>query len=209
MLYFSQFLGTVVSLFFLPDSSEAQRLLIVVFMAVIVLGVVLLLARQWLGLPLATFKLQKPGKGWIKKLIISAVVYVCVSLALLVLVALLVPSFNSNQPQDVGLQNPHGTWQLVFGFISLVVLTPIYEETIFRGMLFTGLRRNASFAFSAVLSATVFAFLHGQWNVAIDTFALGLTLAYLVEKTNSVVPGMVLHATKNLVAFIFLFVLAK
>lgn len=133
--------------------------------------------------------------------------YFLLSALLTFLASRFIPGFNLEQAQDVGFSNLASRTDLLAGFISLVILTPIFEETIFRGLLFKGLRRKYSFWIAAVASSLLFAVAHMQWNVAIDTFALGLILCYLVEKSGSIVPSILLHALKNCLAFLLLFVI--
>ena len=117
-----------------------------------------------------------------------------------------IPGFKSDQVQDVGFNNLKQPLQLVAGFVSLAVITPLYEEFIFRGVLFKGLRRKLPFWLSAAITSAVFAVAHMQWNVAVDVFALSLVLCFLVEKSQSIFPGVLLHALKNSIAFILLFI---
>ena len=91
--------------------------------------------------------------------------------------------------------------------VALVIVTPIFEETVFRGFLFKGLRRRLPFWAAASVVSVMFAFAHGQWNVALDTFVLSLILCFLVEKNNSLIPSILLHELKNEVAFTALFIL--
>ena len=126
----------------------------------------------------------------------------------------LFPSLNINQKQQLGFQNASGTKDLVLTFISLVILPPLVEETIFRGFIFTGLRNKMRWGWAALLTSAIFASAHlefgsGQpllWVAAIDTFTLSLVLCYLRQKTDSLWPGILLHALKNAVAFLSLFV---
>jgi membrane protease YdiL (CAAX protease family) len=53
-------------------------------------------------------------------------------------------------------------------------------------------------------SAFAFALLHFGWPSAVPLFPLGLVLGWLAYRTQNLVPGMVLHALFNLVAFITL-----
>jgi membrane protease YdiL (CAAX protease family) len=133
--------------------------------------------------------------------------YLLVSIGLITIISKLISGFNSTQPQDIGLAKSLQGIDLVAAFVSLIIITPIFEETIFRGVLFRGLRRRLPFWISAALVSLLFAAAHAQWNVAIDTFVLSLALCFLVEKTDSIIPGIILHAIKNSLAFFFLFVI--
>ena len=85
-----------------------------------------------------------------------------------------------------------------------------------RGFLFGALRRSTGFWISAAITSVIFASLHlggGEqgagllWIAAIDTFILSLALCYLREKTGRLWASIGLHAIKNGVAFVALFIL--
>lgn len=137
----------------------------------------------------------------------ALVIYFTVSLSLVALASVLLPSFDANQAQDVGFKDFKLSLELLAGFVSLVIITPLFEETIFRGVLFKGLRYRLPFWLSAVVSSLVFAVAHGQWNVAIDTFAMGVTAAFLLERSGSIFTSILLHALKNGLAFSLLFLI--
>jgi len=141
-------------------------------------------------------------------------VYIVLYLVLVNVAQNLFPSLNVNQKQDLGFQNVSGTGNLTLTFISLVVLPPIVEETVFRGFMFTGLKTKLRWGWAALLTSVLFAVPHllesGQsgsllWVAGIDTFTLSLVLCYLREKTDSLWPGILLHALKNGIAFVALY----
>lgn len=127
----------------------------------------------------------------------------------------LFPGINVNQKQRLGFQQATGQIGVGLTFISLVVLPPLVEETVFRGFVFTGLRNKLKWWWAALITSLLFASAHlefgsGQpllWVAAIDTFTLSLALCYLRQKTDSLWPGILLHALKNSIAFITLFIL--
>lgn len=108
--------------------------------------------------------------------------------------------------QDIGYTDPN-SYELALIFVALVVLAPLVEEILFRGFLFTAFRRTFGFWLGAVGVSLLFAVAHGQANVGIDVFVLSMFLCYLREKTDSLWPAVALHALKNLVAFIVLFIM--
>lgn len=121
---------------------------------------------------------------------------------------------NLDQAQRLGFDNTHGI-QLVAVFFSLVILPPIAEEILFRGYIFMGLRKKLPFIYSALITSALFGIAHLEfgsgsplnWAAAIDTFTLSCVLTYAVEKNRSLWPNMIVHAMKNLLAFILLFVI--
>jgi uncharacterized protein len=110
-----------------------------------------------------------------------------------------------DEAQQIGFEHPSGG-ELVLVFMMLVLLVPFVEEVLFRGFLFKGVRSAFPFWVTALVVSVLFAVAHGQLDVGIDVFALSLVLCYLREKTDSLWPGIMLHATKNAIAFLILFV---
>lgn len=132
-------------------------------------------------------------------------VYIAVMVVVVDLAGLLT-KINLNQPQDTGFAAPHGL-ELVPAFIVLVLVTPIVEETIFRGFLFRAFRHKFGFIMGTVLVSLAFAAVHAPVNVQLDVFAFSLVLCYLREKTDSLWPSVMLHILKNLVAFVLSFII--
>lgn len=131
--------------------------------------------------------------------------YIIIS-GLLASVAATIPGFPINQVQDVGFSEILTRSDMVLAFLTLVVLAPIAEEAIFRGYLYSKLKAITSPVIGAVLVSICFGALHLQLNVAVDVFALSLVLCLLRNVTGSIWAGVLLHMTKNFVAFYVLFV---
>ncbi len=113
-------------------------------------------------------------------------------------------NLNTDEAQELGYQGLDGIG-LLLAFVPLVVLTPIAEETIFRGFLFTGFRRHLPFWITAIGVSALFGLAHGQWNVGLDVFAMSLISCYLVETTKSLWPSIFLHTIKNGLAFYLIY----
>ena len=136
----------------------------------------------------------------------AAGVYIMLAVASFVFLEALNTGVDLDQEQVVGFESASGSVELLMAFVALVVLTPITEEVLMRGIMFRNLKRWFGFVFAAVVSAFIFGVLHGQVNVFLDTFVLGLVLAWLVDKTDSLWPAIGLHMLKNGIAFSYLFV---
>lgn len=163
---------------------------------------------------LRTLGVHKPHLGDFGATLVAAPVYVILYAIVLGVATTLVPSLNTNQQQQLGF-SPDGIHPaLILTFLSLVVLPPLVEEFIMRGFLFTSLLKRAPFWLAALITSVIFASAHLQfgsgapllWTAAIDTFVLSLVLCYLRYRTDSLWPGIGLHALKNLVAFSVVFV---
>ncbi|HWJ02175.1 MAG TPA: type II CAAX endopeptidase family protein, partial [Verrucomicrobiae bacterium] len=91
---------------------------------------------------------------------------------------------------------------VVLNMFLAAVLAPILEETLFRGIIFAALRNRMGFWLAAIFSAALFSGLHFDiWGFAYRMF-LGVVLAYLYEKNESLYPSMALHAMNN--GFVFI-----
>jgi membrane protease YdiL (CAAX protease family) len=154
---------------------------------------------------LKSIGLGKFGPGLLGWSVLAFPVYIIVSTFFSNLAAQLF-GVNLLQQQNIGYSNPNG-FELTLTFLALVLLAPFVEETLFRGFLFKAFRRTFGFWGGAVGVSLLFAVAHGQANVGIDVFVLSMFLCYLREKTNSLWPSIALHALKNLVAFIILFII--
>lgn len=124
-------------------------------------------------------------------------------------------NLNLDQQQQTGFEAAISHPELVLTFISLVVLPPIVEEIVMRGFLFGSLKKSMSVVTAAIITSIIFAVAHLQfgsgapllWVAAIDTFILSLVLCYLRQKTGSLWAGIGLHAIKNGLAFMVIFIL--
>ncbi|MFN8412204.1 MAG: type II CAAX endopeptidase family protein [Anaerolineales bacterium] len=81
--------------------------------------------------------------------------------------------------------------------ITGAVIAPLFEETIFRGFLFPGLRQKMGWQKAALLSSAIFAACHLQLAAFIPTFTLGLVFCYLYQRSSSIWPGIILHTLVN------------
>jgi membrane protease YdiL (CAAX protease family) len=93
------------------------------------------------------------------------------------------------------------SWLLAALFLVMtVVAAPVLEEVLFRGLLFTILRRRMEFIPAAIISAVGFAMLHdpAAW---LPIAILGYVLARVYEETGSLVPAITAHAVHNALFF--------
>lgn len=153
--------------------------------------------------------------GWAP---LAFVAYVILSNIFLRLVMYLFPDLiDPDQKQAVGFDNVTTQYELVAAYLTLTVLAPIAEELLFRGFLFSKLRRYLNASLTILLTTILFAILHVfgvtddgqvqlQWMAVGDVFVLAILLGILREKTGSVWAGILLHAIKNTVAFFLLFI---
>jgi ABC-2 type transport system permease protein len=77
-----------------------------------------------------------------------------------------------------------------------VIAAPIFEEFIFRGLIFSGLRRTLGLTASLIASAAIFALVHPPPAV-IPVFGLGVAAALAYEATGVLLAPMLAHALYN------------
>lgn len=85
------------------------------------------------------------------------------------------------------------------------IFGPIAEEIFFRGFMYPAVRKTVGVFWGMVVTSAVFSLLHAHLVGFLPIFALGLLLAYLFEKTGSLVPSMAVHMMHNVAMVILVF----
>lgn len=170
------------------------------------IGSVYLLGLLRRRLPWSAVGLRVPDRIWW----VIAIAAGLIAIPLSGLVALLVQMLRGqpfNNPQLPFLAPEGFTW---FGFLSMLLLggvvAPFAEELFFRGVLYPWLRRWGV-NFSIVVSSVIFGAVHGELSVAASAVVLGLIMAWLVERSQSLWPAVIVHIINNSVKIILLYVL--
>ena len=163
---------------------------------------------------LKTLQLDRlPDRKSLGKIFVAFGLYLLI-FAVLVNLAELIPGFNPDQEQQVASTDPTGL-QYIFFLISIVVLAPLIEEIIFRGFMLRRLLSYISIPAAVLISSLVFGAFHLEfigdnplnWAAALNTFVLALALSWLLIDTKNLWTAIGLHALKNLIAFVALFVI--
>lgn len=102
--------------------------------------------------------------------------------------------------------NPFGSmfrrmsgFDLVLAGLVIGVLVPIAEEVVFRGIVYPVLRaRLGETAGAVVISAVIFGAFHIYPFQVLVAFVLGIPLAWLRQRSGSLVAPIALHMTHNL-----------
>ena len=181
--------------------------------SVLIAGVWLML--RWLRWDFRTIGFHTPRIWQVIVGVLAVIPYMALSIGIVILAKAFVPSLDVNQKQELGFEAVYGLGPHVLVFLSLVVLPPLVEETVMRGFLYTGLKRWLPWGIAGLAVSGLFGAAHlaegGDagllWVGAIDTFSLSLVLVALREATGNLWAGIVLHATKNGLAFVRLFII--
>jgi membrane protease YdiL (CAAX protease family) len=201
------------------DNAETwlkHSLSIQLLFAVLVQAIAFGMLWWFLRLRHATFRtlgLVRPRLRDVGYALAGFAVYLPVLISVTSLIRAVAPRLSIDQKQNIGFDGAAGP-ALLAVFLCLVLLPPLLEECLFRGFMYLGLKTRLPKAGAFVLTSLLFALVHLQigngaplvWSAAIDTFVLSLVLIYLREATDSLWASIFLHAIKNSLAFLALFV---
>ena len=116
-------------------------------------------------------------------------------------VALVHPEQKQTTLQDLGAGN--GAAITIFIGLLVVGVAPAVEEFFFRGFFYTALRTRFPFIAAALIDGLVFGAVHAPTGIEAvpPLIALGFAFCVAYEATGSILPGIVLHALNNMIAF--------
>lgn len=106
----------------------------------------------------------------------------------------------TNQPTSLLSFADAGLGGAIAVTVGAALLAPLWEELVFRGVLYGALRRRLGIPLSVAISAVAFALSHLAPTELPFLLAAGVLLALLRERYLSLWPGIVLHAAINGIA---------
>lgn len=83
--------------------------------------------------------------------------------------------------------------------IYAVIVAPISEELIFRGLILGKLKRYG-YVFASIIVSLLFALIHGNLPQSIPTFIVSLFLCWVTLQSDSIIPAISIHMINNTVA---------
>ncbi len=110
------------------------------------------------------------------------------------------------EPQQVVemLKEETKTPSLIYMVVFASFLGPFMEEIFFRGFVYGALRRKIGVSGSILASAVFFAYVHANMASFMPILSLGILLAYIYEKTGSLVSSITVHIIHNSSMLVFL-----
>jgi uncharacterized protein len=87
-------------------------------------------------------------------------------------------------------------------FLAIVVVAPLVEELLFRGIILRGLLTRMSAWKAVVLSSLLFGAMHANIHQLVDAGAFALLLGWLYVRFRSTLPCILLHAVINALAML-------
>jgi membrane protease YdiL (CAAX protease family) len=103
------------------------------------------------------------------------------------------------------LANTKSWWLRVYLGAFAVVLAPVAEEFIFRGMLYPFVKQLGSPRYALFGISAIFALIHLDAGTLVPLFVLALALTRLYEKTDNLLAPIAAHALFNAANLVLLF----
>lgn len=110
---------------------------------------------------------------------------------------------------STGIESLGSTSHYIVFVVSFVILTPLVEEFIFRGVVLQRLLTKYSGAFSILVSSLLFALFHlnifslsTSYNAALGAFILGLFSGIVYFRSRNIWYTVLLHSVGNLLTFL-------
>ncbi|MCB2291455.1 CPBP family intramembrane metalloprotease [Clostridium sp. CS001] len=169
-----------------------NQFLVAAVAGVITLGIYVLMFRKK---ELNLFQLCKFRKLSLKNS--SIIILSCIGLAFVSssLVSLLINKFPSYSETSNAIASNTNS---VLGVISVVLIIPIFEEVLFRGLIFNELKNHLNIIIAIILQGAIFALAHGNMLQGIYTFIMGVVIAIVYNKIQSILAPMLFHVLYNL-----------
>lgn len=93
-------------------------------------------------------------------------------------------------------------FQFVLMVISLCILTPIWEEFFFRGILFRRFAMRTKTMRAAIYSSLIFGILHIGGSSMFHAFLVGILFCYIYASTQNIWVPVILHGIGNLLSLL-------
>lgn len=102
---------------------------------------------------------------------------------------------------DVGYNLPpiNTSGSFVTAVIVMCILPAVFEEVLFRGVVFNYFRQFGKKA-AVIISSLLFAIMHFDYSNFFATFLLGLICAYMICWTNRIIYPMIAHFAVNFIS---------
>lgn len=135
----------------------------------------------------------QPVSGWrlLETVLVAAGMIVFIRLYLAALAPLGIEDIRYT---DSYVKHGYSMW---WAALSIVVLPAIFEEIVFRGVIWAKLEKVGKPGEVLVIQACLFSVLHLLPAVFISHFVLGLGLGWLRKRSGSLIPGILAHAALN------------
>jgi membrane protease YdiL (CAAX protease family) len=188
--------------------------------------VIAMLAFQGAVPVLITFFLKEQGSSWRQSFglsndtgrailigLFAACLFIPLGFVLQQLSVTVLQLFSHAKPveQEVvdTIRATSGTWQrIVFGVMTMI-LAPLGEEPLFRGLIYSTLKQAGFPRVALLLSSFAFAIVHFNAAAFVPLLALAILLAIIYEKTDNLLAPITAHFAFNAIEFTYMLLMPK
>ena len=86
---------------------------------------------------------------------------------------------------------------LFINFLLIIIVAPIIEEIVFRGLFYKTLKKFVPFIQASIISSLIFAIIHENILSFTILFLFSLYLTWIYERTNSILYPILTHSIFN------------
>lgn len=190
--------GIVLGVAFYEDTEQAVDLLVRNMYLVLIIsgGISLFIYKALLKKKQLTLsKVCNFKKIPMKQYLVNAILAIAFSFVTGGIVYFLGDYFPSYYEVSNDMVNSMGT---IFGVITIVILVPIFEEVLFRGIVLSELKSNMNLIVAVILQSFLFGLIHGNVLQGLYTFALGIITALVCIWSKSIMSAIAIHIFFNL-----------
>ena len=95
---------------------------------------------------------------------------------------------------------------LFFNFFLIIIVAPIIEEIVFRGLFYKTLKNFIPFVQASIISSLIFAIIHENILSLTILFLLSLYLTCIYERTNSILYPILTHSIFNFLNLLLIYI---
>ncbi len=181
--------------FFMPNASLNQNVIAVALIFALSFILPILTLKGYLDISYNKVKKKeniKIGKKLLWTLMAFPIMYL-----IGIVVELLISKMNINPTMiDSALFFDKSIVGYILFIIEIAVLPAILEEILFRKVMLDGAKKYGTL-FAIFFTSIMFGFMHMNIPQAVNAILIGILFSYLVIKTGSLIPAMLLHFINN------------
>ena len=95
---------------------------------------------------------------------------------------------------------------LFFNIFLIIIVAPIIEEIVFRGLFYKTLKNFIPFVQASIISSLIFAIIHENILSLTILFLLSLYLTWIYERTNSILYSILTHSIFNFLNLLLIYI---
>ncbi|MFD1471512.1 CPBP family intramembrane glutamic endopeptidase [Companilactobacillus mishanensis] len=150
---------------------------------------------------------RKAQKFPTKKFTLKTWITILISIVLIVAINYITLRFAKSSNANTDALMTLGNNNILILMLSIIVISPIFEELLFRGIFMNWFFPNHQ-VISAILSGIVFGFAHApisantDWAYAISKILLGIIIAFVYYKTKNIKANITVHFLNNVLSMV-------